>query len=323
MKTVLGGGLESALWHFCGYGLTAIANRHGLGVSMSWVDDEPIRCHLHGASPEELAAAVLQHAKDAAQESHWVMAQMPNGVALFSPRTKPLAENEWSSYFDQRNEVLDGTSNLLDLEMILGLGQPAPWRSLGGLNQPDQGASRWEMQPRNGGKEFVTHRLRPLAKEIAGRTIEQIADGLTGKSIRDLNTKADSRTPSGLTTPRQTDAAVAWCGLWGISWFPTILRTGGMSQSPGVWPRSRVHPEQAVLPVLADPMPAEVWRQIIVSRQLDDVAFAKSDLVSLEADIAWLKKRSVVGLVRFPIEVRGTSAAPERVLLDGDLMLFE
>lgn len=323
----LGGPITSALTHFAGYGLAAILENQGHTLlRMHWQEDTSPSLVITGISAQEVGDAVRNQAMTIGQD-HWISAKLEGGPrqgsSLFSPRIKAASNREeWNTYSDQRNRYLTAGLSRLDWAMLRGLGEPAHWHHTEKDNQPDRGASRWEMKTRNRGEELVTHRLRPLLKGIGSRSNMELAAGLSGQQVVDIDKKADSRSGTGFTKPGPVDCAVAWCALWGISWMPTVHRIHAFSQSPCVNPRTRVHPSAAALPLVSSPMSPTLWRAVLRSKQLDVVAFHPKENEA-RTSRRWLEDRGVIGLVRFGIHLGGSSAAPERHLLDGTLDLFE
>jgi len=287
---------------------------------------------------EGVADVVHRHAERHTRQLSWVQARVAVGVrsggALFSPRLKACPAEELPAFEAERQGALaeaagSGEMSDLDWGMLAGLGEPAWWRYTAKDSQPDAGASRWEMKTRNRGEEFVAHRLAPLAGLLARRTPAQVWDGLSGRAVTDELGKnsVTSRTATGFTSPRPTDTALAWCALWGISLVPTIHRTfaaseiNGMSQSPGVWPRDRVHPRLAALPVFVSPVSSSRFRSVMSTASFDIGAFG--DLMTADPGVSaakgWLGTQGVRAIVRFPVIVAGSSSAPERQLLAGEV----
>lgn len=323
----LGGAISNALTHFAGFGLAAILEDQGnSSLRMHWDEGTSPSLVITGVTADEVGAAVHNHAASIG-EDHWILAQLDDarrqGASLFSPRIRSATgREEWETYSSQRRQYLTAVLGRLDRSMLHGLGEPAHWHHTHKDNQPDRGASRWEMKTRNRGEELVTHRLRPLLKAIRSRSTEELAAGLSGNQLVDIEKKADSRTGTGFTKPGPVDAAVAWCALWGISWMPTVHQVHQMSQSPAVFPRTRVHPDRAALPILAKPVSFPLVRAVLRSRQLDVAAFSPDD-AEARTSRRWLSDRGVVGLARFRIHLGGSASAPERHLQDGTLDLFE
>ena len=129
----------------------------------------------------------------------------------------------------------------IDLELIGALGEPAYWRFASNGPRPDEGANRWEMKTRNRGEDFVRNRLRQLARIVADRDATAIVSGLTGHTVEDEAYKGkrsdESRTATGLTSPRFTDSALAWCACGGSHRSPSSTDSQGPPSLPG---RSRL-----------------------------------------------------------------------------------
>jgi len=340
----LSGDITSALSHFAAWGLAAIlvdmAAYADAGDSLaktSWSDEIQSVPILHTRLSEaEVGEAVRAHAERHTRSVSWVRARVASGVrtgtGLFSPRLKAAPLDEIPEFAGERTQALTlaerhGELTELDWSMLAGLGEPAWWRCSVKESQPDAGASRWEMKTRNRGEEFVGNRLAPLADRVSRRSPSLVWDGLAGISqVDDLGGSGmQSRTPTGFAAPGQTDSAVAWCALWGISVFPTshVSTTaqpeGGMSQTPGVWPRHRVHPGVACLPVYTSPVSSSRVRSIVVARAFDVAAFGalRGGDEGVGQAQQWLARQGVRALVRFPIQLGGSSSAPERYLLAG------
>lgn len=318
------GSARSALVHLAVLGLASILEDQGAdGVRQWWVDAAEASAVVRsGLQRMDAAAAVLAHARVHAAEGSWVQATLVHEgarIGLFSPRVKAASSREsWARLQAGRTAHLTkATITPLDRRMIGALGEPAFWPVTGKDVQPDLGASRWEMKTRNRGEDFVQHRLAPLAKAVAARTPEGVLDGLTGRSTMDEvgRDSSDSRTPTGFTTPRPTDNALAWCALWGISQLWLVPQVGAMSQTAGTWPRRRVHPDLFALPAFNRPVTVSMWRLVAGSRAFDRVAFVDPEA----QETLWLREHAVAGIVRFRTRIAGSSSAPERLLLDGDI----
>lgn len=331
------GGVEVALAHFTLVGLAAILEEGKASSSLfRWSDELRPRAELlTELSHEEVAAAVREHAERHTRESSWVTRRARGGTregsGLFTARAKVPADDEWAPYAAQRAGARrELPLSRLDERLLTALGEPAWWLTGVQGRSADDGASRWEMKTRNQGQEFIVHRLSPLAETVAGRDDAAVLAGLTGTSVLDeLGKNApESRTGTGLTTPGPVDSAIAWCALWGLHAAPTIHRTSGMSQSAGVWPRSRVHPRVAVLPVFTIPVSARRFGEVLGTKQLDDAAFLTEagaitgDPLEVEVARSWLAGQGVRALVRFPILKTGSTSAPERQVLVGKVSVL-
>lgn len=332
----IGGSITSALSHLFPVGLAGILEESGCTPVRWWWTDEAVSgvvlaCPL---GLESIAEVVLRHATRHAGPESWVSARINvgdrSGTALFSPRVKPPALGDWDSYSTERNRFLERAQHeltALDWRMIGALGEPAWWMCNSKESKPDSGASRWEMKTRNQGQEFVSHRLSPLAAAVTARSIASVISSLTGVHVVDEvgSDRADSRTPTGLTPPGPTDNVVAWCALWGIAALPTLhaesspSRARGMSQSAGTWPRHRVHPAMASLPVFSVPTSVSHLRAVMLSRAFDVAAFPSTDAIFTEGEREQLRQQGLRAIIRFPAEIGGSPSAPERVLLAGSI----
>lgn len=340
----LAGEVSSALSHFMLIGLSAILGDtdRRVGAPMAarchWTDEvTPVPVLSTDLTADEIDETVRAHAVRHAGPDSWVQAVTSAGSrcgsALFSPRAKVPLLHEWSDYVRERTHFLDSHPvNQLDRRLLAGLGEPAWWRCDERSATPDGGASRWEMKTRNRGEEFVLNRLAPLAHVVSERAAGSIWAGLVGHTERDEHgsDSTGSRSATGLRTPGPTDNAVAWCALWGLSVVPTIHQADqdtanrGYSQSPGVWPRNRVHPDQHALPVFTSPVSVSRLRSILVTAVFDEVAFAgvtdpASSSPSAGAARRQLQQWGVRAVVRFPVRQTGSASAPERQLLTGSL----
>lgn len=323
---------HAVLW---GAGLIAEAAGHAvrLGWEASGLRRAPL---LTGVGGEELAAAVHERAKQAVASAHWVQAALPHesGRALFSPRVKPFSEGCWPAWESARSEHLDGPDmGDLDRQLIAGLGEPSAWHQrLNGDADPDRGASRLEMQPRNQGSEFVGTRLRALAVSVADRAPERVLSGLLGASCADEAGKdqPSSRSAANLMPPQVTDNALAWVAMWGLGATSVVHLTGQPSRTAThlPWPRylgpgGEVRAGHIVAPLWRGSWSTARLRAVLTSRQLSDVAVAvRDDRAGVptspnRADEQWLNERRVEGAVLFPIHTFGSPSSPERRAMAG------
>lgn len=322
MRLELAGDVTSALAHLAGVGAALILEENGAKSVRFWWENGPVaRLNLEWSGVTDLGVAVHSHAARHSGSGDWVqliVTHEGSTVGLFSPRVKSATSHEsWTRFEALRDEVLDSSDlSWLDRRMIGSLGEPAFWLCTPKDNQPDRGASRWEMKTRNRGEDFVANRLALLAKSVASRAPDQVLVGLTGELVADEvgGHSGTSRTPTGLTVPRTTDNAIAWCALWGLAATTLIPQANEMSQASGSYPRQWVHPKRMALPVVVMPTTPSKWIRLLGSR--------KFDLASFNDDPQAKQSCAAVGItaiVRFPVDVRGSASAPERVLLAGTL----
>ena len=319
------------LSHLALFGLGAILEETEANPRLGWTGGMAPRPAVTGAGcgPADVAAAVRAHAAYRASPDAWVARTLLNKDklrGLMSPRLTTLVIPEgWRDLEERRNGTIDDVTVLraeLDLRMLGALGRPAYWRMHQRQRRQDDGASRWEMQPRNQGSEFVGTRLSPLARAVAARSDDEILGGLTGAEPIDEvgHGKADSRTPTGLAAPGPTDNALAWCALWGISQLPLALRARQPAVTSGHVGRSSVgwfH----TLAWEGDWRMARL-RSMVASRQAREVAEshvlhrsegrAVAGVLGDEAARSWLAARGVSAVVCFPVSRHGSDSAPER-----------
>ena len=211
----------------------------------------------------------------------------------------------------------------IDLELIGALGEPAYWRFANNGPRPDEGANRWEMKTRNRGEDFIRNRLRQLAQIVADRDAGAIASGLIGQSVKDEVYKGkrsdESRTATGLTPPRFTDSALAWCALWGISSFPVIHRLVGASVTAGAVPIGKFTPTQLVLPVLVGPHTLGRWQAVVASEQVIRAMGNTESTAVARTARAWLVAHGARAILTFRVNVSDNPNAPERSLGEGRL----
>jgi CRISPR-associated protein Csb3 len=310
------------LHHVAFYGLADILDSAGVAaVQLSWEGTRPA---IHG---EQLTHQIVDDAVRAHVEGRqpWVEESIgPERRGVMSPRLSAFKTREaWTDLHHKRHRVLDDLVDRhawADLRYLAALGEPSYWRFTP-KQKPlqDDGASRWEMQPRNHGSEFVGNRLRPLSPILLARTIGRIAAGLDGSTaVDELGGQPDSVTATGLSTPGPVDNALAWCALWGIGQFPLTLNTRTAAVSAGHLGRSPR--EWFCLPAWTGAWRPARLRTILASHQLRQAAAADlpevpglaSDPLAVRAAANWLSDRHVTGLLRFPIGRFGSDNAPER-----------
>lgn len=324
---------RTLLSHLALYGLAAILQAQGSpDVRLGWSGSGNPRPVLLAAESDEIdvAARVGDHARTLSAEGSWVMRNItlkgtPRG--LMSPRLTPFGQDHevWERVQRSRRAVLDELTvgrRWLDLRLIAALGEPCYWSSnKKGDPLQDDGASRFEMQPRNQGSEFVGNRLRKLANSVALRRPAEILTGLRGESVVDEigNDKPDSRTSTGLAGLGPTDNALAWCALWGISQFPIAMRVNETAETSGHLSYRRN--EWFYVPMWRGEWRPARLRTILASQSLqvsaDPQLREKAD-ARVPAAQAWLSSRGVDGVIRFPVQRFGSDNAPERRAMRGE-----
>jgi CRISPR-associated protein Csb3 len=320
------------LHHLAFYGLADILHSAAVpDVQLTWEGTHPA---IHG---EQLTHQLVDDAVRAHIEGRraWTEVSIgPERRGVMSPRLSALKSREsWADLHHHRHRVLDELVERhawADLRYLAALGEPSYWRFTP-KQEPlqDDGASRWEMQPRNRGSEFVANRLRPLSSKLLARDSGQIASGLDGSTtVDELGGQPDSVTATGLSTPGPVDNALAWCALWGIGQFPLTLGTRTAAVSAGHIGRGRR--EWFCVPIWAGAWRAARLRTVLTSHQLRQVAASAlpdvpgltADPLALQAAANWLRARHVTGLLRFPIGRFGSDNAPERRALRAEVVPF-
>lgn len=318
---------RAALSHLALYGLGAILEDAGHDVRLSWTPEIRTRPLIAGPDldPDKVGAAVREHAARLTDGKSWISQNVnldASARGLMSPRISTLNDQTWPLVQRERRQVLDeltDSHSWLDLRLIGALGEPCYWSwNRQGVLLQDDGASRWEMQPRNQGSEIVGTRLRKLAAAVAARDNHAVLAGLAGLQVRDEvgRDAADSSTATGLAAVGPVDNAGAWCALWGISQLPIAPRINRKASTTGHIGRSR-H-EWFYGPVWHEPWRPARLRSMLASRALQLAAWAgltepnSPSPLQIEAAQAWLAARRVAGLMRFPIARTGSDKAPIR-----------
>ena len=338
MGMILGGEITSALTTFAGLGLALILEGDGAEhVRLGWTDAAEPRMIVtaDGYDDADIAVAVHEHAAASVAPGSWVQADLESEpwvdkkgrwvAAVMSPRiSRPDQGKEckWGYLQSRRHFVIDRCredgSKWGDLELMGGLGEPSYWWS-----KVDGGASRWEMKTRQNYQNFVHDRLRGLAEIVATRDGESVRSGLVGEAVIDeayaKESSEKSRTATGLTPPRFTDSALAWCALWGLSSFPVIHRLTGASVTAGAVPIGEFTPTHLVLPVLVGPHSLGRWRAMVVSEQVIQAMEKAESAVAARPARAWLVAHGARAILTFRVNVSDNDKAPERSLGVGRL----
>lgn len=332
---MLVGNPRSALAHLAPIGLASILRDGGDRSARSWWNLDTARPHVRSSlSVDEIGQLVIRHACERAEDS-WLTAKIAGGervgMSLFSPRIKAAQLHHWGGYVAERDAWLaenQAALTSLDYRMLASLGQPAWWRCDPKDTRPDDGASRWEMKTRNRGEEFLANRLVPLTKIVSKRSVTDLIAGLTGDCVVDELSKnaPDSRTPTGLSIPGPTDSALAYVALWAFASLRTVYRSSDVSESVGMRPRHRVHPTVAFLPVFVRPVTPQHFASIAASRALDEVGGRREPEIAEYPGGAgekdWLREQGVHAVAVFPVRKTGSTSAPERQILAGELSIL-
>lgn len=352
-EIIIGGNVKSALTHFSLLGLARLAEEYHPGQVRLWWSSEAVPravLKVDGTDLTDLARHVQNLAHKWSDERSWTQVsytyhhgKSPTPASPFSPRIKAIKAEEspgvWDSHQRARIHVLDQldqSGDWLSLQLIAALGEPAYWRFDNKAPRPDHGASRWEMKTRNRGEEFVTHRMGPLCREIAGWDVADIAAGLAGESINDTIGKNSptSRTSTGFTPPGPADPAQAFAALLGIASFPMARKMHKMNVTPGAFPTTHLHPAYMVLPLPHLPVSLARFETIMQSEALATVirheceepaskdtsdSDAQRDLTS---SVSWLRSRGIPAVSVFPILKVGSDKAPERQVQSGRIQLL-
>ncbi|MBC3189991.1 hypothetical protein H7X46_02800 [Pseudonocardia sp. C8] len=307
------------LHHLAFYGLADILDDAGAHeVRLTWEGSRPT-VHAEGLTARVVDDAVRAHV-DARRS--WVdVASGKDRRGVMSPRLSAFKDDaSWTALQRARHGVFDALIDARawpDLRYLAALGEPSYW-SFNQRDEPlqDDGASRWEMQPRNRGSEFVGNRLRPVAEAVSARGPGGIAAGIDGsKPVDEIGGRSDSVSATGLSTPGPVDNALVWCALWGLGWLPTALRVAEAALSSGHF--GRPHQEYFFTPYWTGALrPARV-RSLLASEHLrvaatDGVERYAADPLVRQTAHTWLRARRVVGVLRFPIGRFGSDNAPER-----------
>lgn len=322
----LPGSYQVLLSHMSMLGLSMILEEElGVGtVQCAWspgVEPKP-QIKLEKAGIDDVASIVKKHATQHVEAAEsWLHAANPAVGSLFSARTKdPANDEEWSSVLAQRAAVADELRGI-DSDMTVGIGERSWWQFQGPKRRSERGASPWEMRTRNRGAEFVANTLFPLARAVSERSVCEIRDGLTGRTLRDEvgKDKAESRTATGFAPIGPTDNARAWVALCGISAVPMWKRSTDRSVASAAVPPRRGERGQLLMPMATDWVTVSRWKTALRSRALVDAFQSSTVAESSDAVVA----RALLGawgfdhIMRFPVFVTDNPSAPERRTLRG------
>lgn len=339
----IAGDAQSALTHFALYGLAnIIQDELDQPVFVSFTDEvDPKAVIETDATDSAVAEAVSLVAERWSDPESWVQGTLtyPDKIreyadrSPFSPRIQGFDDPDmWKTHQAFRHSHLDQLAqdnDYLALRLIAGLGEPSYWRFQRKARRPDHGASRWEMITRTQGKEFIASRFAPMCAELSTWDKQDLLAGIIGAQINDslATKKAESRTSTGLTTPRPTDVALAFCGLVGLGSFPVLPQSAAISVTPAAYPRNVLHTQRMVLPIPAQAVTMSRLEGILVSAQLAHASYdghenwddEKKAILEQSAARKWLHSRGMGALVHFSVLKTGSSSAPERQVLTGSI----
>ncbi len=335
-RIVLDGDIQVLLSHMVLWGLAAICEDAGLaGIRGSWSDNASPRPVLHvDASRDDVAQAVIDHAARCAAQGSWltrttcVSADGKGEVALGAPRTAAPANSEiWRRVDAEHRVLLDDLESRLDQRLLLGFGYRSWWAvERSGKIRADFGCNAWEMRTRNKGTDVVKDRLLPLAREVHAWSVSGILDGLTGARLNDSVGKNDamSRTGTGFCLPRPVDNARAWCALWGLANLPVMAHATKGGVSPALLASSDVPGQDRRHLVMFGsrrPLTLARVRAILRSSQLPCASSPESaDAGQFTRAVSWCRAHGLDIAIRFPIDVVGSTSAPERRALNGEVV---
>ncbi|MCI1207537.1 MAG: hypothetical protein LKF98_04610 [Microbacteriaceae bacterium] len=323
---------QDAFDHLFGLGLAAILEQQaGVTPRVGWEDRRTLVLAGLGMSLTEVSAHVRDHAS-AQGQARWLttVEELTAGRrSPLSPRIGKLSTHDDFAELERfRKPLIDSIDSeaWLTRRFLGALGRPSDWSvNQQGEHLPDRGASAWEMKTRNRGEEFIRNRLAPLARIVADRGIQSIADGLEGASVVDElgGDRADSRTPTGLRAPGPVDDARAWCALWGLSALPVrpvtgqresrTVRAANLSCTSGAL-RGEHGRVVFALPVFVHPVTLARYRAVTASLPF---ALASSQAVGIgqpaltRRDFSWLHEHHVQALALFPRHRSDNANAPE------------
>ncbi len=329
----LAGDHRTALSHLAPVGLTSIL-RDGPDPSATFCWDPHALSAVVSTELSQVEIGGAIQAFAAAHSGTWPSTTIGGGhrggVRIFSPRSKPPRDDvEWCVYEELRESWLSDHEDVLtdlDFAMIGGLGEPAWWRHPFKTGSADDGASRWEMKTRNRGEDFIQHRLSPLMDALTARAPDEVVAGLVGDSLVDETGSArESRTATGLATPRPVDTATAFVALMGMASLPVVRRLGRVAATPGQVPRTGVHPRHAYLPISSTPMSPRRFSNIATSRSFDEIGKAFGELEEPSTGFGlgeWARDQGIFGVLVCRVRKAGSASAPERQILDGVVVVL-
>lgn len=327
----LAGSKEILLSHMSLLGAASILDEIlGPGsVLCRWTDeaDAAPMLRVGGVSEEKVGEILRDHAsRHVAGDISWMHARHPLFQSHFATRAKaPSTRDDWDDFLGQRVAVSDRLRGL-DSGMTLGLGERAWWLADRKPLRPDHGASPWEMRTRNKGMEVVADALLPMAIAVAERDAQKVVDGLTGRTLNDepANNRPDSRTSQGLGPLGPTDAARAWCGMWGIASFPIWHRATDRSVASAAVPPHRGSPGKLLMAAPTRWVTVARWQAVLRSEALSTMGQTgmapAEDRLKVSAARRELVERGFELLLEFAVKVSGSTSAPERRAMEAVIL---
>lgn len=318
----LAGDPETLLSHMALLGTGMILEEQlGAGeVLCRWsesTDPAPL-LHVRHVSDKEVDKIIRVHAARLAASESFLRKSHDQVGSLFSARTKtPKDDAVWREVLDLRDETLVKLRGL-NSQFVVGIGERAWWRK-----DPDDGASAWEMRPRNHGAEFIATTVLPLAENVAQRSPGEVVLGLTGDHLDDElgNNERTSLTGTGLGPVGPTDNARAWVALWAIACMPVWPQPCYKSQTSASLPGRQGARQQLLMPMCTSWVTVSRWRATLRSQALlrigDLATRDRRDSPLLQPLLDQLAAHGFGEVLRFPIDTSGGSGSTRRHSMQG------
>ncbi|WP_336704969.1 hypothetical protein [Micrococcus terreus] len=174
--------------------------------------------------------------------------------------------------------------------------------------------------------------LVPVGEAVAQREAAEVLSGLLGETVRDEVGKdqEDSRTGTGLGPLGPVDSVRAWAALWGISAIPVWHRAGRRSVSSASAPRTSRRLARLVMPVAHRGVTLSRLRAALRSASAmiadsaelihEDSEVRRQAEMASAAAVAELQARGFGSVMSFPVQISGSTSAPERRALLGRVL---
>jgi len=287
-----------------------------------------------------LAVSVRQFIELTASQREILGQEIQISGKLHSPLSPRVAHaftpEEWTEYFRCRQHIVDRIEpeNPLMASLVGCLGSPSYWTRLTGTKEEqkvDQGASRWEMAPRNSGSEFFRSKYEKLLGYIESLEVQEIIDRILRKYLKN---NGENENACGLRPTAPADSLLSWICYQGISCFPTRPiasgRSGRDSASTGVLEPAKGQHERVafVLPIFSRPITIDRYLCVCRYAGLYEITGAmrhgenhiSPDLVLKKR---WLTDHQVEGIAWFARNVGGTKNCPKYWALPGNIIELE